>query len=195
MLSNIVTVHGPEELPVRTSNGHSGAPSLRRPADKPRKFKTPASIIPETGMLEILLKLSGYQARCGGFANRLPDGTIIETARNFHLDHLNPVSKDGSSHQIVNRAPLCPYHNIKKSNHRLHLAEYREAILKAGEMMVADPAELIDLTEAAQSTMDIYADRRQQKQPAPTADQGLSKVRRPMEQRRWGVQPIVGLGQ
>ena len=52
----------------------------------------------------------------------------------------------------------------------LHLAEYREAILKAGEMMVADPAELIDLTEAAQSTMDIYADRRQQKQPDPTAD-------------------------
>ena len=88
-----------------------------------------------------MLKLSGYQAWCCGFANRLPDGTIIETTRNFHLDHLNPVSKDGTSHQIVNRAPLCPYHNIKKSNHRLHLAEYREAIHKAGEMMVADPAE------------------------------------------------------
>ena len=170
LIANSVTVHGPEERPVRTSNGHSGAPSLRRPVDKPRKFKTPASIIPEPEMLEILLKLSGYQAWCCGFANRLPDGTIIETARNFHLDHLNPGSKDGASHQIVNRALLCPYHNIKKSNHRLHLAEYREAILKAGEMMVADPAELIDLTEAAQSTMDIYADRRQQKQPAPTDD-------------------------
>ena len=48
----------------------------------------------------------------------------------------------------------------------LHLAEYREAILKTGEMMVADPAELIDLTEAAQSTMDIYADQRQQKKLA-----------------------------
>ena len=37
-------------------------------------------------------------------------------------------------------------------------------------MMVADPAELVDLTEAAQATMDIYADRRQQKQPDPTDD-------------------------
>ena len=60
--------------------------------------------------------------------------------------------------------PLC------RARLGLHLAEYREAILKAGEMMVADPAELIDLTEAAQSTMDIYADRRQQNQPAPTDD-------------------------
>lgn|GEM_PF-4071020 len=58
-----------------------------------------------------LLKLSGYQAWCCGFANRLPDGSIIETTRNFHLDHLNPVSKAGTSRQIVNRAPLCPYHH------------------------------------------------------------------------------------
>ena len=170
LIANSVTVHGPEELPIRTTNGAHQSPPTLKLRDKPRKFKTPASIIPESEMLEILLKLSGYQAWRYGFANRLPDGTIIETARNFHLDHLNPVSKDVASHQIVNRAPLCPYHNIKKSNHRLHLAEYREAILKAGEMMVADPAELIDLTEAAQSTMDIYADRRQQKQPDPTDD-------------------------
>ena len=37
----------------------------------------------------------------------------------------------------MNRAPLCPYHNIKKSNHRQHRAEYREEIRKVGEMMVS----------------------------------------------------------
>ena len=37
----------------------------------------------------------------------------------------------------MNRAPLCPYHNIKKSNHRLHHAECREEIRKASEMMVS----------------------------------------------------------
>ena len=76
------------------------------------------------------------------------------------------MSKAGTSHQIVNRAPLCPYHNIMKSNHRLHLAEYREEIAKNGEMMVDDATELIDLTEAAHRTLTIYGERAMQKQAA-----------------------------
>lgn len=35
-----------------------------------------------------------------------------------------------------------------------------------GAIMVADPLDLIALTKAAQATVDIYADRRQQKRPA-----------------------------
>ena len=163
LIANSVTVHGPDELPAPNPDLQSmSVPPLKRPA-QPRKFKTPASIIPETEMLAILLELSGYQAWCCGFANRLPDGAVIKTTRNFHLDHLNPVSKQGTSHQIVNRAPLCPYHNIMKSNKRLHLAEYRDEIAKAGEMMVANPAELIDLDYAAHETLLIYSDRQPQK--------------------------------
>ena len=140
-------------------------PALNLPAQL-RLFKTPASIIPEREIRELLLELSGFQAWCCGFANRRPDGSIVKTTRNFHLDHLNPVSKAGASHQIVNRAPLCPYHNIMKSNHRLHLAEYREEITKNGEMMVDDATELIDLTEAAHRTLTIYGERAMQKQAA-----------------------------
>ena len=42
-----------------------------------------------------------------------------------------PLSRAGASHQIINRAPLCHYHDIQKSNHRLHLAECRETIADA----------------------------------------------------------------
>ena len=101
-------------------------------------------------------RVVGLQAWSCGFANRRPNGEIIETTRNFHLDHLNPLSKAGTSHQITNRAPLCPYHNIKKSNHRLHLAEYRETIADAGELMVDTVADLIDLDYAFDRALNIY---------------------------------------
>ena len=114
-------------------------------------------------MLEILLEMSGYIAWCCGFANRLPDGSVVQTTRNFHLDHREPRSKDGTSHQIVNRAPLCPHHSTVKSKHRLHLAEYREAIARSGELMVSDVSELIDLDCAFQRTADIYSQRQTQK--------------------------------
>ena len=162
LFGNVVTVHGPGELPTRgTPEAESTPPPFRLP-DKPRKFKTPASVIPEREMLDILLGMSGYQAWCCGFANRKPDGSVVETIRNFHLDHMDPVSRPGFSHQITNRAPLCPHHNIMKSNRRLHLADYREQIARDGELMVADLSDLMDLTEAAHRTLNIYASRRPQ---------------------------------
>ena len=166
LIGNIVTVHGPNELPTRTTPQHDDTPPAFKLPAQPRRFKTPASIIPESEMLEILLELSGYQAWCCGFANRRPDGSVVQTKRNFHLDHLNPVSKAGASHQITNRAPLCPYHNIVKSNRRLHLAEYREEIARNDELMVSDVSELIDLDYAFQRALDIYSARQAQKQMA-----------------------------
>ena len=154
------------ELPTRTAPSHDDAPPAFQLQVKPRTFKTPASIIPESEMPELLLEMSGYQAWCCGFANRLPDGSVVQTKRNFHLDHLNPVSKAGTSHQITNRAPLCPYHNIMKSNHRLHLAEYREEIARNGELMVDDAAELIDLDYAAHETLAIHSERQAQQRAA-----------------------------
>ena len=163
LLGSTATVHGPHELPICTTPIDESAPPALKLTDSPRQFKTPASIIPEPEMLEILLSMSGYIAWCCGFANRMPDGSIRKTTRNFHLDHLNPVSKEGTSHQITNRAPLCPYHNIKKSNHRLHLAEYREKIEQDGDLMVYHTSDLIDLNYTAHQTLNIYSARQPQK--------------------------------
>ena len=107
-------------------------------------------------MLKKLLEFSGYQAWCCGFANRRADGTIIETTRNFHLDHIEPRSKDGSD-QITNRAPMCPSHNLRKSDRLIFLQDYRREIAEAGELCVDSLDDLVSLPEAAQFALDQYA--------------------------------------
>lgn len=152
----VVTIHGPTELPMRTSP----ATSAPAPPDMPeRKFKVPASIIPEREMLEVLLEMSDYQAWCCGFANRRPDGEIVRTINNFHLDHVDPKSKEGSN-QITNRAPLCPSHNLRKGARPIGLREYREEIAAAGELLVDSVEDLISLSDAYQQALDYYSDAR-----------------------------------
>ncbi len=143
--ANVIT-RSPFDLPERTDTD----PVERRDiAELPeRTYKVPASIIPEREMLEFLLELSGYTAWCCGFANRRPDGSVIRTTRNFHLDHLDPKSLQGSN-QIYNRAPMCPHHNIRKNNRRVHLEEYRKEIADAGEMMVNSIDELVHWPSAS----------------------------------------------
>lgn len=150
----VVTIHGPGELPQRTTEPSDVQPQTFQPPE--RKFKVPASIIPESEMLEALLKLSDYKAWCCGFANRRPDGSIIRKAWNFHLGHLDPKSKEGNSNDIQNRAPMCPMHNIRKNNRRVHLSDYRKEIADAGELMVNTTGELIDLTWALAQANRIY---------------------------------------
>ena len=157
-VSPAATVHGPNELPARTTPEEEGAPNLPRHKAAPeRKYKVPASLIPEPEMLRILLEMSDYKAWCCGYANRMPDGRIVRTTRNFHLDHIDPKSKEGSN-DIQNRAPLCPYHNVSKNNRRIHLDDYRKEIADAGEMLVHSTGELIHLPEALQKAMQIYAE-------------------------------------
>ena len=150
--ANIVT-QGPGELPDRSDEDPVERQDIKELPE--RKFKVPASIIPESEMLERLLELSGYMAWCCGYANRMPDGSVIRTTRNFHLDHIDPKSKDGSN-DIQNRAPLCPYHNTRKNNRRVHLADYRTEIADAGEMMVNTTGDLINLAEAENEAMHIF---------------------------------------
>ena len=150
--ANIIT-RGPAELPERADEDPLERQDIKELP--PRKFKVPASLIPEAEMLEQLLELSEYMAWCCGYANRMPDGRIIRTTRNFHLDHIDPKSKDGSN-DIQNRAPLCPYHNTRKNNRRVHLADYRTEIADAGEMMVNTTGELINLAEAHHKAMQMY---------------------------------------
>ena len=158
----VVTIHGPMELPLRTSPVSEVQPKEFRLKD--RQFKVPASIIPESEMLANLLELSGYQAWCCGFANRRTDGTVIKTTRNFHLDHVDPKSKDGSN-QITNRAPMCPAHNTRKGNRRVHLDDYRKEIADAGEMMVNTTSDLINLAYAHQEALGMYAQAYAAKNP------------------------------
>ncbi len=150
----IATVHGPTELPTRTSPEVDVAPQGF--ALPERRFKVPASIIPEREMLEMLLELSGYMAWCCGYANRMPDGSIIRTRRNFHLDHIAPRSREGTSNEIQNRAPMCPYHNIRKNNRQIALSQYRQEIADAGEMMVNSVNDLINLDYALARAMEMY---------------------------------------
>ena len=149
-----VTVRSPFNMPARTDEDPE--PAKRTKPLPERKFRVPVSIIPEREMLEYLLGLSGYMAWCCGFANRMPNGTIVETINNFHLDHIDPTSK-GGSHQIANRAPMCPRHNLLKSDRRVHLSDYRKDIADAGEMLVNTVDELIDLPMAYQKALDYYA--------------------------------------
>ena len=159
----VVTVYGPNQIPARITPTEYAPP---RNFDLPeRKFKVPASVMSESEMLTNLLELSGYQAWCCGYANRMPDGSIIETTRNFHLDHVEPKSKDGAS-EIYNRAPLCPHHNIRKHNRRIYLADYRKEIADAGELMVASADDLINLQWANQQAHEIWYRARRSKENA-----------------------------
>ena len=151
----VATVHGPAQLPERESP--VGEYQLRTFNLPELKFKVPSSLIPDAQMMMLLLELSDYTAWCCGFANRRPDGSVIRTTRNFHLDHVDPQSKDGSN-QITNRAPLCPAHNTRKGNRRVHLDDYRREIADAGEMMVDSINDLISLPYAYQRALVLYAE-------------------------------------
>ena len=154
-LDNTVTVHGPDDLPARTTPiGEASPQAFALPE---REFKVPASDIPNRVMLETLLEWSGYKAWCCGFANRRPDGSIVKTINNFHLDHVDPKSKRGSN-QIWNRAPLCPTHNIRKGNRRIHLEDYRMQIADAGEMLVDTIRDLVDLAEMEEKSHRYHTD-------------------------------------
>lgn len=65
------------------------------------------------------------------------------------------AERDGSN-GIENRAPLCPYHNIRKNNRRVHLDDYRAEIADAGEMLVDTTGELIDLAWAYEQALGFY---------------------------------------
>ncbi len=165
MLGNIVTVHGPSELPVLGTPARDDTPPSFKLQAKPRMFKVPASLIPEDEMLVTLLEMSDYTAWCCGFANRKSNGEVVRTTRNFHLDHLAPKSKDGTSNEIHNRAPMCPYHNIRKSNRQVMLAEYREEIAAAGELMVESIDDLINLNRAQAQSMQVFGEAYAKKNP------------------------------
>ena len=159
-----VTIHGPDELPVRTSPER--IITLEPFTPPPRRFKKRALMTDEE-MLNELLTLSHYQAWCCGFANRREDGSIIRQDWNFHLDHIDPKAAGGIN-EIINRAPMCPHHNIRKSSQLVALREYRNQIADAGEMMVSSAGDLIDLGWAQSQVLEIHARYFIQRRPQQT---------------------------
>lgn len=143
----------PNDLPVRTDEDPIKTPRMK-PLPK-LEYKVPSSDIPEDEMKRILLEFSDWQAWCCGFANRMPDGTIIETTDNFHLDHIDPKSNKGSN-QIMNRAPLCPAHNSRKKDREIALKRLRDEIEQANELKVNSRDDLVDLVEAREYSMSAY---------------------------------------
>lgn len=155
-LADISTL-SPSELPERTDEDPLPVPALAPlPA---RKYKTPASDISDQEMKEMLLELSGWQAWCCGFANRMPDGTPVETTANFHLDHIDPKSKDGSN-RIVNRAPLCQQHNQMKKDRHITLEQLRDEIEAQNGFLVDSRDDLINLSQAKDQVLDLYFEYR-----------------------------------
>ena len=65
----------------------------------------------------------------------------------------------GVSNDIQNRAPMCPYHNIRKHNRRIGLAEYRQEIADVVQMLVSLVNDLINLDWAQKQAMHIYGHR------------------------------------
>ena len=149
----VVTIHGPDELPARTSPER--AITLQPFSPPERRFKKSA-LMSESEMLNELLALSDYKAWCCGFANRREDGSVVRRDWNFHLDHIDPKAAGGIN-EIINRAPMCPHHNIRKSNRLVALREYRNQIADAGEMMVSNAGDLIDLGWAQSQVLAIHA--------------------------------------
>ena len=153
LFGNVATVHGPDEIPKNPIRAEVSPVSLPPPKPRPQPK---VEIMSNQVMLEYLLDLSGYQAWCCGFANRKPDGSVVRTTNNFHLDHLNPKSREGSNN-IYNRAPMCPHHNIQKNTRRVHLGDYREEIATAGELLVDSLDDLVNLAEAEEQVMMFWA--------------------------------------
>ena len=147
-----LTIKGPvgQDMPVRTDVDPT-PPAPPKPVT--RQYQARSSIHTRSEMLEFLLELSEWRAWCCGWYNPSSDGTPAKVTYNFELDHIHPKSKAGHTHQITNRAPLCPYHNSKKGGRSIALEDFRQEIAAAGELVVDDIAELVDLTKAAEATL------------------------------------------
>ncbi len=165
-----VTVHGPRELPQRVSpvtDDWQTASKLGQVKPTPNYKEKAKDVFDDGQMRKRLLKLSGYLAWCCGFANRRPDGSVIETTDNFHLDHIRPKSKGGTD-RIYNRAPMCLRHNTSKGNREISLERLRTEIAAKGELQVPLD-DLIDLDWAYDRAMEIWAiEFAGQHAPAPT---------------------------
>ena len=149
-----VTILGPNQLPERTDLD----PEPRPPPLELEEPEYGGQIFKRREMLELLLRESGWMAWCCGYAVRRPDGEIVQTADNFHLDHIDPKGSGGSEY-ITNRAPLCARCNGLKGRRPITLRQLREEIIEQGKLLVDSPADLPDLGRMQKAAADLHARR------------------------------------
>ena len=144
---------GQKELPERTDEDPDPTPvsPLPEPAYKGQLFT-------KKEMLEGLLQASDWMAWCCGFAVRRPDGSVVETTFNFHLDHIDPKSAGGED-GILNRAPLCQRCNGRKGKQTITLRQLRADLVNEGVLLVDSEADLPDLAAMRQTAGDLRARR------------------------------------
>ena len=126
-----VTIHGPQELPTRTTTAAVEIKPLRTDnrRQERRQYKRESTLTNREGMLAALLNYSHGRAWCCGYISRGTNGQIIPT--NYELDHITPKSKCGED-EITNRIPLCPAHNRLKSDLNITRYQLREIVIFRG---------------------------------------------------------------
>ena len=154
-----VTIHGPKELPERTTAAEVEIKPLR--TDNRRQYKRESTLLNRGEMLAALLNYSHGRAWCCGYISRGTNGQIIPT--NYELDHITPKSRGGED-EITNRAPLCPAHNKLKSDRDMTLHELREELIFLQQLAEGiTPARLVKLEEALREARHIHAEAYQRK--------------------------------
>ena len=129
----VVTVHGPSELPERTSPIIYEVKPLRTPGQRARRYKRASTLMTDRAMLTALLQFSAGRAWCCGYISENLDHSL--DYGNYELDHVIPKSAGGTD-EIENRAPLCSAHNGLKGNRDITLAELRYEVIERGELKV-----------------------------------------------------------
>lgn len=109
-------------------------------------------------MLELLLEESDWIAWCCGYAVRRPDGSVVETADNFHLDHIDPLAEGGLD-IITNRAPLCAACNMRKGKRSITLRQLRQEISSADRLLADRLEDLPDLAKMHHAAARLHAQR------------------------------------
>ena len=124
-----VTIHGPKQLPqrttprtveikpLRTNNRRAGGNVPEGKREKP--LMTPGEILKE------LLDFTDGKAYCCGFVSKNADGSYAYG--DYELDHIIPKSVGGPD-DINNRQPLCSTHNNLKRDLDLDLKELRAEV-------------------------------------------------------------------
>ena len=163
-----VTVHGPGELPERTTSVEVEVKPLRATAQRAKatpQYKRASTLLNRQEMLEALLRFSGGRAWCCGFTSFDTEGKPI--LANYELDHITPKSKGGED-EITNRAPLCPAHNGMKSDLDISLYELREIVIFRRQLAEGiTPQALPKLEEALREARHIHAEAYQRKHGKP----------------------------
>ena len=124
-----VTIHGPKELPKRTTPRTVEIKPLRtnnrRAGGNVPEGKREKPLMTSREILKELLDFTDGKAYCCGFVSKNADGGYAYG--DYELDHIIPKSVGGPD-EITNRQPLCSTHNNLKRDLDLDLKELRAEV-------------------------------------------------------------------